>query len=191
MVPLLTPYLIKKRIGIVSKYVHGDVLDIGCGDAQILDLLDKQTYYVGVDHDENIGGIIKDRAERNNINAHFHQLNIEAESFPDLGRKFDTITIIAVIEHLSNPKEILVNLSQYLKDDGRLIITTPHPMAEIIHCYGAKFGFFSQEAVDDHEKLYDYDSINQLLLSSGYAIDEYRKFEFGLNQLYCVIKRDN
>lgn len=186
MTPLLTPYLIKKRIGIVSKYVHGAMLDIGCGDAQILDLLDKHTYYVGIDYDKKMEGIIKDRAEKNDINAHFHQLNLETESFPDLGRKFDTITMIAVIEHLSNPKEIIVNLSHHLKDSGRLIITTPHPMAEKFHCYGAKLGFFSQEAVDDHEKLYDCDSINQLLISSGYAITEYRKFEFGLNQLFCA-----
>lgn len=64
MAPLLTPYLIKKRTELVNKYVSGDVLDIGCGDAHIMDLLNKNTFYVGIDLDEKMENIIKEKAQK-------------------------------------------------------------------------------------------------------------------------------
>lgn len=94
--------------------------------------------------------------------------------------------MISVIEHLEKSNNLLIELSKYLKDNGKLIITTPHPMAETIHTFGAKVGLFSRKAVDDHKQLFDYYSIEKLLKSTGYTITEYHKFEFGLNQLFCA-----
>jgi 2-polyprenyl-3-methyl-5-hydroxy-6-metoxy-1,4-benzoquinol methylase len=44
-----------------------------------------------------------------------------------LGRKFDIVFAGEVIEHVVNPGGLLSNLRRHLKDDGRLMITTPNP----------------------------------------------------------------
>ncbi|MHA2086110.1 MAG: class I SAM-dependent methyltransferase [Candidatus Thorarchaeota archaeon] len=39
---------------------------------------------------------------------------------------FDTIYLMEIIEHLEEPAKIVAKMYKRLKDDGRLLITTPH-----------------------------------------------------------------
>jgi 2-polyprenyl-3-methyl-5-hydroxy-6-metoxy-1,4-benzoquinol methylase len=41
-------------------------------------------------------------------------------------QRFDTIYLMEIIEHLEEPKKIIQKMFNLLKDDGRLLITTPH-----------------------------------------------------------------
>jgi len=45
------------------------------------------------------------------------------------GRKFDNIVAGEIIEHLENPYEFVRILKSCLKKDGRLILSTPNPLA--------------------------------------------------------------
>ena len=45
------------------------------------------------------------------------------------GRTFDTIIAAEIIEHLENPFELLRDLRTILADDGRLLVSTPNPLA--------------------------------------------------------------
>ncbi len=45
----------------------------------------------------------------------------------DLGEKFDVITAGDIIEHLENLSDFLECAKRHLKDDGVLVIATPHP----------------------------------------------------------------
>lgn len=184
--PLLTEYLIKKRNKIVSKFIKGNVLDIGCGYAYILDLLNKNTEYVGIDIDDHLAGLILDKAKSKNIAASFYHVDIESEALPNLNKKFDTITMIAVIEHLKYPRNILDQVGSYLKEDGLLIISTPSVSAEIVHTLGAKVGLFCKEAVEKHIKFYNYNSMYNLLKSVNFEIIGFHKFELGMNQLFIA-----
>ena len=49
MASLLTDYLMRRRNELVSRYVRGDVLDIGCGLQTIISMLSADQPYVGVD----------------------------------------------------------------------------------------------------------------------------------------------
>ena len=44
----------------------------------------------------------------------------------DLGQKFDVIVAGEVIEHVVNPGQLLTNMRRHLKEDGVLVLTTPH-----------------------------------------------------------------
>jgi SAM-dependent methyltransferase len=45
------------------------------------------------------------------------------------GRKFDTIICGELIEHLENPYQLLRDLRPLLREDGRLLVSTPNPLA--------------------------------------------------------------
>lgn len=95
---LLTNFLIKWRYHIVSPYVAGKVLDIGCGDGGIYALFKKNIHnYYGIDCNPN--RIKQLRAETGNENFFCRDLDAELIG---ISEKFDVILMIAVIEHIWN-----------------------------------------------------------------------------------------
>lgn len=101
-----------------------------------------------------------------------------------LERQFDTILLLAVIEHLKNPDRILSQIPRYLKPDGKLLITTPSPMGDVIHTIGARIGLFSMEAVQGHESIFTCDALRACLERDGLDVIYYKSFLLGGNQLF-------
>ncbi|MGL5125357.1 MAG: class I SAM-dependent methyltransferase [Fusobacteriaceae bacterium] len=52
--------------------------------------------------------------------------NIEEIEVPYKEKEFDVILLLDILEHLVNPKEMLINLKKYLKDDGYILISLPN-----------------------------------------------------------------
>lgn len=185
--PLLTGYLKRARANAVSKYITGNVLDIGCGDCQVLNLLKgKINNYYGLDNQYYIPESIIQLTKQYNIPFRFFKMDIEHEKLPEFDIKFDTIIMIAVIEHLKNPENIFNQISNYLTAEGRLIITTPTSFADKIHGLGSKLNIFSKEASEKHSILYDFDRMDTLVKRNRLTIMSYEKFEFGLNQIFFI-----
>jgi 2-polyprenyl-3-methyl-5-hydroxy-6-metoxy-1,4-benzoquinol methylase len=86
--------------------------------------------------------------------------------------------MIALIEHIKNPANMLRQSHDLLTDDGDLVITTPTPLGDKIHKVGAKFGLTSKSAVEAHVKIYSREDLQSILNS------------FGLN-MYIYIKSLN
>lgn len=185
MVQLLTEYLRKKRMSIIKKYLKGDILDVGCGPANIINVLDKNQKYVGIERDENIVSELR----KEYVGSRFYSKNLESDSFDDILEKFDTVLFIAVIEHLSNPQNVLNEIAVHTKEEGKIVITTLTPFANRIHKIGAAMGLFSKLAVEEHKRTYNYTSMKKLLEPNNLKIVDYQKFEFGLNQLFIVKSR--
>ena len=79
-------------------FVQGSVLDLGCGAAEILDFLPDGTRYVGVDsHPEVIGWLDENKPGHTYLRA-----NIETDGLT-LADQFDTILMLALLEHLEDP----------------------------------------------------------------------------------------
>jgi len=184
MRPLLTPYLHRRRIEIIKPCLKGNILDVGCGLANVAQYLDENQHYVGIDVNERI---IKELKE-NYPDYDFYCCDVDKHMFI-FDRKFDTIIIIAVIEHLKNPENVLWQCKILLKDDVNLIITTPTPFGDKIHKIGAALGLTSKEAVEEHHKLYSYENMKSLLTSHGFKIYIFQKFELGMNQMFVCRKR--
>ena len=183
--PLLTPWLHRKRVEIIRPYIKGKVLDIGCGPADI-SKFEGIKDYTGIELSQNQVNILKEK----NSEYHFVQMNLDIDEFPDKGLKFDTIVMIAVIEHLENPDNILSQISSLLNIGGKFIITTPSPRGDDIHQIGSRFGLTSKEAVNDHSFIYGKKELKNLLWRNGLQMYIYQKFIFGLNQLVVCKKRD-
>ncbi len=60
----------------------------------------------------------------------FHRANFESDVLPWSRSKFDAITCMHVVEHLSSARHLLLESARLLKPGGRLYIETPHPKTE-------------------------------------------------------------
>ena len=177
--PLLSAYLRRQRFRIAAPYIRGDVLDIGCGKADILAELNLEQVYVGI---EGHPGIYQWLVE--NLKGYeFHRLDLDDEDIM-LDRKFDTVLMLAVIEHLKNPSRLLDRIPQLLRPTGRAILTTPSPMGDAVQRLGSKIGLFSSTAAEEHETIFTYKTLADRLNESQLRIERYRKFLLGGNQLF-------
>jgi len=97
------------------------ILDIGCGDGRLCyELKNNNVEIVGVDFSEQAIRF----AKAFNPGVEFFVQDIEQLNLP---YQFDQIVLMEVLEHFMPSKIplILRNISNLLKDDGKLLITTP------------------------------------------------------------------
>lgn len=178
---LLSPFLKRQRISAVIPYLKGRVLDVGCGNGALAGHVDSGSY-VGIDIDPT-----SIDAARANHPAHtFHQaLRLE-------GELFDTVTALAVIEHVSDPAAFLGALKENLRSgaNARIVCTTPHPSMDWIHWAGSRVGLFSPSANDEHEDLLGRKRLAEVGRAAGLKVIDHRRFLFGANQV-VVYGRDD
>ena len=187
MRPLLTDWLRDKRNRLAAGYARGDILDLGCGSADILRFLDSRGTYVGIDNHLGLIGWLQSRDDI--PDADFHCLDLDDLDEAIQGR-FDTILLVAVIEHLRRPGKLLAEVTDLLSEDGIIVITTPTPFGDLLHRCMARLGLTHKEAVRQHHNLYNKRDMIDLLSSAGLAPIERGRFELGLNQFF-VCRRIN
>lgn len=112
----------------ISKYTF---FDAGCGSGQRILGVAKQfpnAKFTGVDLCEHSLNIAKEQAKSQGINnITFRQANLMELNEND---RYDVVTSVGVIHHISNPKTALVNIAKLIKDDGILIIHVYHTIGE-------------------------------------------------------------
>ncbi|MEM3555948.1 MAG: class I SAM-dependent methyltransferase [Candidatus Micrarchaeia archaeon] len=174
----------KWRIKKVSKWLVGNrILDCGCGDGSLLDVISEDTYYVGIDVNEE--RIEKDK-KRGRRNARFLLGDVEQDELK-VG-KFDVVVACALIEHLKNPKKFLLKISKLLSKNGRILITTPTVEADRILNLGSNIGIFDKEAYKEHRGYWGINEFKEVAKELNLTIYHYEKFQFGLNQLIVLSK---
>lgn len=144
------------------KYLkEGRILDFGCDDQSLKEYLPKSCEYIGCEKDYSI-----------------------------IKGKFDTIFMIAVLEHLNqkNAYKVLDLLFNSLNYGGRLIITTPSVYCKtLLEFLAFKLHLEDKEAVREH--LYYWSKNEFIGLAKNYGLFlEYKTFQFGLNQLVMLEK---
>lgn len=103
---LLHKLYIKK----IKKHAYlfwGCVLDIGCGQMPYADLLWLSDKYIGID----IAGQ--------------GQVRASGEALPFGDAVFDSAICLQTLEHVKEPKQLLIEAYRVLRPDGRLLLTTP------------------------------------------------------------------
>lgn len=178
---LLSPFLRRKRFAAAKPYLHDRVLDYGCGSGGLANFTDSASY-CGVEIDNESLKIARECYPKHRF----------LSSLPDGCEKFDTVVSLAVIEHVKDPVEFLKSLAIHLNDrNSKLLVTTPHPAFDWLHDLGAKFGFFSRHANEEHEELLNKTKLELVGKSAGLKLIQYKRFLFGTNQIAIFTKLEN
>jgi 2-polyprenyl-3-methyl-5-hydroxy-6-metoxy-1,4-benzoquinol methylase len=120
----LLPPLLKLLNG--SKKEKGEklrVLDIGCGNGSLSNIIAKLGYEV-VGVEDSASGIAA--ATKSFPDCKFIHASIYDIPYSDLGGYFDIVISAEVIEHLQFPRELIKAAKKSLKPNGSLILTTPY-----------------------------------------------------------------
>jgi 2-polyprenyl-3-methyl-5-hydroxy-6-metoxy-1,4-benzoquinol methylase len=155
-----------------AAHIRGRVLDFGCGTGQLAGSLAPE-HYIGYEIDP---GSLAEARER-------YPDHLFSDRLPSVTEKFDTIVLLAVIEHLPNPYHALQDLRQRLRRGGHIVLTTMTPACRRLHETGAMLGLFSAEAASEHHALLDRNDLHRMACSLGMSLTHYRRFLCAGNQL--------
>jgi len=117
-------YLAQYKVESCLDNIRGNtLLDLACGDGMMTQMFaQKMKRVVGVDANGDHLGEAKKRLP----DSEFHESLIEDL---ELSEKFDTVTMLDLLEHVVDPVELLKKAASFLEDDGVLIIHVPNAMA--------------------------------------------------------------
>jgi 2-polyprenyl-3-methyl-5-hydroxy-6-metoxy-1,4-benzoquinol methylase len=173
------------RTQLISPYINGAVLDIGCGPGYILAHYEtKINVYYGVDWDKRCIRNLKENHPR----QQFFIKNLD-EDILDFKIKFDTILMLAVVGHVYNQKHLFQQVVNNLKPEGRLIITTPtHWGNDYVHRLGSMVGLLAKTSADDVVIVYNRKRLSIIAEDLGLKVVKYQLFSFFCNQLFVLKK---
>jgi SAM-dependent methyltransferase len=141
----------------LSPWVHGRVLDVGCG---------AKPYQKYFNASEYIGLEIEGRNK--NADAYY-----DGNMFPFDDEAFDAVFTSQVFEHVFNPNEFLSEINRVTKTEGALLLTTP-------------FTWDEHEQPFDYAR-YSSFGLRHLLENHGYDIIEHRKSMDDIRVIFQMI----
>ena len=180
----IDPFFVNRALNLFEnikrEYRGGRILDIGSYPFYILWMLKKLKYDItaldlGPPYDKKVQNFFN----KNKIS--FLKCNILNESFPSKSESFSMAILTEVIEHLSNPLNVLLESNRVLKKSGILILSTPnlHAIGKIFK-YLSGIGFekeiykvYEQELVKgypSHIREFSYYEVKTLLKRAGFKI---------------------
>lgn len=180
----LEPYLRKMRINRVKKYIPNNCIlcDIGCGfHAKFLqDIVPFIREGIGIDKKVNNAKLDKIKLIKMELDK---DLLLPSESV-------DCITLLAVLEHLEYPNQILKECYRILKPGGNLVMTTPTLFSKpILEFLSFKLNIVSPIEIADHKNYFNSKQLTNILKKEcGFQNVIAKTFQFGLNNFVVATK---
>ncbi len=109
----------KAAIDSVGLSKDDTVLDVGCGKGEVLYCLMKEGFNI-----EGVDPYFRPIYDVPELNERIHTNNLKEAGFPDGG--FSVVMMWSVMEHISNPIELLEEVARVTKSGGRLVISVPN-----------------------------------------------------------------
>jgi 2-polyprenyl-3-methyl-5-hydroxy-6-metoxy-1,4-benzoquinol methylase len=151
------------------------LLDIGSGIGIMLDTAKKIGYTpTGIELSSKLSKVAQSKGHEV-LNININESKIE--------RKFETITMMDIIEHLEDPKQILQSLKPLLNKNGELIVYTPNHDSFIVKIAHILFRLGIKSPVENifactHTCFFTTKTLIDILVNSGYTITEKKHFNY-------------
>jgi SAM-dependent methyltransferase len=150
------------------------VVDIGCGyNAKLLTDL-KKHIKLGIGIDQKVEFETQD-------NITLKKLTLD-NKLPVEDNIADVVTLLAVIEHVKYPEELIQESFRVLKPGGKILITTPTPRARVpLEIMAFNLGIIDKREILDHKNYFWGFQLYNILKNSGFDNIEWHEFELGMN----------
>ena len=161
--------LADRRVKAVLPYVRGRLLDLGCGSNK---LVRQYSNGVGVDVHPWPGADF--------IVSNTASLDYEAHSF-------DTVTIIAALNHIPNREAVLRECRRLLRPDGRVVVTMLTPLtSRLWHWLRKRWDADQRERGMRPGEVYGFTpaAIVELFGRCGFVLSSQERFMLGFNRVY-------
>ncbi len=146
------------------------LLDLGCNRGDLARELRRRGWrgeYVGVDVSQDSAADV------------IHDL----EQPLDLGRTFDAVVSLAVVEHLHDGRPLFVSAANHLTDQGRFLLTTPTPASKPVLETLAFLRIVNRDHIRDHKHYWTRAELEAAGRAAGLQLEHWHSFELGMNQL--------
>lgn len=170
----------QERLRKIKKHIPEGVVvcDLGCGrDAQFLKSI-SGSIERGIGLDGSIEEYGDSKLELKNVKI---EKNLPLES-----GSCHIVTLVAFLEHLAYPQEVLNECFRCLKPSGKLIITAPTPLAKpILEFLAFGLHLIDEKEIRDHKNYFWPKKLKQMLLSAGFEKENIKSrfFELFFNNL--------
>jgi 2-polyprenyl-3-methyl-5-hydroxy-6-metoxy-1,4-benzoquinol methylase len=135
-------------------------LDIGCATGMLLNHMRQKGW-------RSVGVEVCAESARYGIEKFGLDIRIgtlEQAGFPD--RSFEAIHFSHLIEHVPDPRALLVEVRRILKPDGHMIVTTPNVTGMHARFAGRSW----RSAIPDHIYLFSKKTLRRMLVETGFDI---------------------
>lgn len=170
-------WLIERRYKYLSQYFKGtSCLELGSaegtGTPYLLEYFDEVTIVDG--SNEAVKSVAQKLAspKLTAVHSYFEDLNLN-------GKKFDTIVLAHILEHVDNPVETLKIAKNFLNDKGVLIVDVPNGNS-LHRQVGVKMGLIKEKTeLNDadlsigHQRVYTPESFKEDISKSGLSISKF------------------
>ena len=151
----------------LEKEEEGKLLDIGCGNGNILcKLVNGKRQLFGIDLSENM---VEESSKKIGRDAEIKVA--DAEHIPYKDNTFDTLVCNASFHHYPHPEEALREMKRVLKNEGRLLIGEGYaiqPFRALLN-----FSFRFSDSGDFHS--YGKQELIRMLKANGFNIAEVKR----------------
>jgi len=165
----------QQRIKAVWPYLNGYILDIGCGMNSLV-----RHYGNGVGVDVYDWGDVDFVVE-----------NTAQLPFKDV--EFNTVTILAALNHIPNRDEVLIECHRVLADDGLLILTMiPPVISSLWHKIRKPWDVDQNERGMKEREVYGLTGKQMITLISegGFELESSKRFMCWINTVYVCKKSE-
>lgn len=173
---------IAKGVGIDYKApeIHTDKI-------QTFSYIFESKYELGLETSQAIIGGGGAESSENTACQQPHQADV---SLPFENESFEIITMLAVIEHLSNPIAMLREIERLLVPNGILLLTAPsHAAKPVLEFLSYKLHIIDEREIRDHKRYYNKrDFIEFLAQVPKLKLIQHNYFQCGMNNFLKVQK---
>lgn len=170
------------RIWKISPFLPkgGVLVDVGCDDPQVLinKVRSQMKLCVGID-------IVVTPKKFENVELLQQDLQKKIQYPSDSA---DAVTMLAVLEHMKHPQDMLREAFRILKKGGVLLVTVPSPASQKVLEIAAPLKIVRQEMIDQHENYFTLEDLRSIAKSAGFQTIHVEHWEFGVNTFLRAVK---